>query len=97
MPCGADFHHALHALLTGERSGYYVDFGSVEDLSKALRQGFVFDGRYSRYRGRTHGRLPLGLKGNQMVKTGISICCAHTREFVHGLWRGHMPAPAMRR
>ena len=29
-----DFHHALHALLTGERDGYYADFGSVGDLAK---------------------------------------------------------------
>jgi maltooligosyltrehalose trehalohydrolase len=32
-----DFHHALHAWLTGERTGYYADFGMVTDLAKALR------------------------------------------------------------
>ena len=26
-----DFHHALHAALTGERQGYYADFGSLGD------------------------------------------------------------------
>ena len=51
-----DFHHALHAALTGERSGYYVDFGSIEDVAKAMRDAFVYDGRYSSYRGRKHGR-----------------------------------------
>ncbi len=34
-----DWHHAMHATLTGERTGYYEDFGSMEILAKALRQG----------------------------------------------------------
>ena len=54
-----DLHHSLHAVLTGERRGYYVDFGSLADVSKALRQVFVYDGRPSRWRGRGHGR-PVG-------------------------------------
>ncbi|MFZ0662555.1 MAG: malto-oligosyltrehalose trehalohydrolase [Acidobacteriaceae bacterium] len=51
-----DFHHALVTLLTGDRSGYYADFGSMADLAKALREVFVVDGRYSAYRDRVHGR-----------------------------------------
>ncbi len=51
-----DFHHAVHALLTGERSGYYADFGQLGQLAKSCRDGFVYDGQYSRYRGRRHGR-----------------------------------------
>ncbi|MFZ0704363.1 MAG: alpha-amylase family glycosyl hydrolase, partial [Candidatus Korobacteraceae bacterium] len=39
-----DFHHALHALLTGERTGYYKDFGKPEQIAKALRDGYVFQG-----------------------------------------------------
>ncbi|HZW35646.1 MAG: DUF3459 domain-containing protein, partial [Deltaproteobacteria bacterium] len=50
-----DFHHALHALLTGERQGYYRDFGSLEDLAKAHAEGFVYSGQYSEYRKRRHG------------------------------------------
>ena len=45
-----DVHHALHAYLTGERHGYYVDFGSVETLDKALRHVFVHDGTWSTFR-----------------------------------------------
>ncbi len=56
-----DFHHALHALLTGERAGYYAEFGSVAQLAKALRQAFVFDGCYSSHRRRRHGRAPVGI------------------------------------
>lgn len=62
-----DFHHALHALLTGERHGYYADFGRLRDLAKALGQGFVYDGRYSIYRGRRHGRPAQGLSGRRFV------------------------------
>ena len=56
-----DFHHALHAVLTGERAGYYGDFGSLGQLATALRQAFVYDGCRSRYRRRRHGRAPAGL------------------------------------
>jgi maltooligosyltrehalose trehalohydrolase len=51
-----DVHHALHALLTGERSGYYDDFGSFPTLAKALSGVFVHDGCRSSFRGRAHGR-----------------------------------------
>lgn len=51
-----DIHHALHALLTGERQGYYADFGSLATLAKALTGAFVHDGSYSSFRGRLHGR-----------------------------------------
>ena len=56
-----DFHHALITVLTGDRSGYYADFGSMADLAKALRDVFVYDGRYSGYRDRVHGRPVEGL------------------------------------
>ncbi|HBY61440.1 MAG TPA: malto-oligosyltrehalose trehalohydrolase [Solibacterales bacterium] len=45
-----DFHHALHTLLTGERHGYYVDYGSLEQLAKTIREGFCFTGEYSKRR-----------------------------------------------
>ncbi|MGD8863294.1 MAG: malto-oligosyltrehalose trehalohydrolase [Myxococcales bacterium] len=51
-----DFHHALHVLLTGERDGYYVDFGRLQDLGDAIRDGQTFVGQYSRHRGRRQGR-----------------------------------------
>jgi maltooligosyltrehalose trehalohydrolase len=51
-----DFHHALHTLLTGERSGYYVDFGSPSTFAKTLTQVFLHDGSYSTFRGRDWGR-----------------------------------------
>ncbi|HEX6349982.1 MAG TPA: malto-oligosyltrehalose trehalohydrolase [Candidatus Dormibacteraeota bacterium] len=51
-----DVHHAIHAQLTGERAGYYRDFVSAEQLAKALRRAYVYDGLHSEHRGRRHGR-----------------------------------------
>jgi len=42
-----DFHHAVHALLTGEKRGYYADYGSRDDLIAAVTEGFVYAGRHS--------------------------------------------------
>lgn len=50
-----DFHHALHALLTGSDIGYYQDFGKCEDLAKAYRETFVYDWKYAPHRFRFHG------------------------------------------
>lgn len=62
-----DFHHALHAYLTGERSGYYADFGALADLAKALKKAYVYDGCYSHHRGRRHGRPPTGFSGRHFL------------------------------
>jgi maltooligosyltrehalose trehalohydrolase len=62
-----DFHHALHAVVTGERTGYYVDFGSLGQLAKALRQAYVHDGEYSPFRQRRHGRPPTGLPASKFL------------------------------
>jgi maltooligosyltrehalose trehalohydrolase len=62
-----DFHHALHAVLTGERAGYYADFGSLADLAQALTGTFVYDGRYSHFRGRRHGRPTAGPTGDHFL------------------------------
>jgi maltooligosyltrehalose trehalohydrolase len=62
-----DFHHALHTWLTGEQSGYYSDFGLLAQLAKALTNGYVFDGCYSEYRKRCHGRPPAGTSGSRLL------------------------------
>ena len=45
-----DVHHALHAWLTGERHGYYVDFGPAQVLAHALTRVFVHEGGHSTFR-----------------------------------------------
>lgn len=62
-----DFHHALHALLTGESDGYYADFGRLADLARVLTRGLAYDGRYSRYRRRIHGRPASDLPGRRFI------------------------------
>lgn len=63
-----DVHHAIHALVTGERHGYYGDFGSPEVLRKALTRVFVHDGGLSTFRGRDWGRpVPPGTDGHRFV------------------------------
>jgi len=51
-----DVHHALHALLTGERQGYYADFGTLDCLAAVLTGAFFHAGTWSSFRGRMHGR-----------------------------------------
>jgi maltooligosyltrehalose trehalohydrolase len=55
-----DFHHALHAVLTGESQGYYADFARapLPALVKTLTGALFHDGTYSSFRGCHHG-LPL--------------------------------------
>jgi maltooligosyltrehalose trehalohydrolase len=62
-----DFHHALHALLTGERSGYYEDFGTLAHLATALQEGFVYADAHSPHRQRRHGRRLHGVPGWRLI------------------------------
>jgi len=62
-----DFHHCLHTLLTGERNGYYEDFGEIEQLAKSLREGFVYSGQPSPYRKRRHGSSSKHLPPSKFV------------------------------
>jgi maltooligosyltrehalose trehalohydrolase len=64
-----DFHHAIFSLLyrKDKEAGYYRDFGTVGDLAKALKTAFVYDGRYSLFRQRTHGRSAQGLSAHHFV------------------------------
>ena len=62
-----DLHHALHTVLTGERAGFYQDFGRMTDLAKALRDAFVYDGRRSAFRQRHHGRPVGDLSGDRFL------------------------------
>ena len=76
-----DFHHALHALLTGTDRGYFADFGSVADLAKAIKEGFVYDGRYSAFRRKRHGNSAAAQPGEQFV-----ICAQNHDQIANGYW-----------
>ena len=62
-----DFHHCLHTLLTGERYGYYQDFVDLNQLLKAVREGFVYSGQYSLYRKRRHGNSSSHISPSRFV------------------------------
>jgi len=64
-----DFHHALFTLIYTKEPGrgYYDDFGKFEDLQKALKHVFVYDGEYSPYRKHTHGRPVEGLSAHHFL------------------------------
>ncbi len=62
-----DYHHAAHAFLSGERHGYYRDFGDALQLAKVLEQPFLYAGEYSPFRDRRHGARADGLAGDRFV------------------------------
>ncbi len=62
-----DFHHALRTVLTGERSGYYVDFGEFRQLEKAFGEGYVYSGQHSVFRRRRHGNSSLDIPPHRFV------------------------------
>jgi maltooligosyltrehalose trehalohydrolase len=62
-----DFHHALHAVLTGERTGYYEDFGRLDQLATALQEGFVYSGQRSCFRRRHHGSSSISRPISQFI------------------------------
>ncbi len=71
-----DFHHALFTVLTGERESYYMDFGRISQLAKAFQDGYVFDGQFSEFRQRRHGRPARDLPGASFV------CCLQNHDQV---------------
>ena len=65
-----DFHHALHAAITGERTGYYLDFGPVNDIARAMDEGFVYQGEYSKFRQLDHGGPSAAIAPERFVVFG---------------------------
>jgi maltooligosyltrehalose trehalohydrolase len=63
-----DFHHSLHTLLTGEQDGYYEGFPPrVSNLARVLKEGYLYVGQHSTYRGRKYGLKPKTRNGAQFV------------------------------
>ncbi len=56
-----DFHHAVHTVLTGEREGYYQDFGRKEQIVRALNEGFAFQGEHCKFWDAPRGAKPEGV------------------------------------
>jgi maltooligosyltrehalose trehalohydrolase len=62
-----DFHHSVHTLLTGEKLGYYADFGNIHHLASTLKNGWYYSGQYSHARQRKHGNAAPSSKGCRFV------------------------------
>jgi maltooligosyltrehalose trehalohydrolase len=76
-----DFHHSLHAMLTKTDRGYFSDFGRLEDLAKAIQEGFVYSGQHSAFRGRCHGTPSVERPGEQFV-----VCIQNHDQIANGYW-----------
>lgn len=61
-----DYHHCLHALLTGEKKGYYMDYGRLEDLPKVYRN-YLYTGQYSSFWEKRRGSDASHLPGSRFV------------------------------
>ena len=62
-----DFHHSLHTLLTGEKNGYYIDFGKIEHMVKTQKEGFVYSGQYSNFRNKNYGASSQDIPAEKFV------------------------------
>ncbi|MBV9513255.1 MAG: DUF3459 domain-containing protein, partial [Mycobacteriaceae bacterium] len=70
-----DIHHAIHAAVSGERQGYYADFGSLQTLATTLQNGYFHAATYSSFRGRRHGR-PLDRQAVPATRL-MAYTCTH--------------------
>lgn len=62
-----DFHHALHVLATGEKNGYYSDFGEPGHLAKSIGDTFIYEGQYSNFRKKSYGNSAKDNPAEQFV------------------------------
>ena len=90
-----DFHHALHTVLTGERHGYYEDFGALEQLAQAYRRPFVYAWNYSPHRRRFHGDNPGDCPAWRFVVCGQNHDQVGNRALGERL-AGLLPFPALK-
>ncbi len=62
-----DFHHALYVLLNERGRRRYEDFGTLEHLAKAIKEGYVHSGDYVKFRQKKFGRSSAGIDGDHFV------------------------------
>jgi maltooligosyltrehalose trehalohydrolase len=84
-----DFHHALRVLLTGEREGYYRDFGKLGQLAKAFHRPFVFDGIWSDVR-----RRRVGAPAGDLPPERFVVCSQNHDQVGNRAVGDRMPAEA---
>ena len=77
-----DFHHSLHAFFTGERQGYYQDFGDPEQIVRCLRDGYTFQGEYFNFWKAKRGKLAVD------VKLPCNVICTQNHDQVGNRAKG---------
>ena len=86
-----DFHHATHAFFTGERAGYYQDFGAKEQIVKALKEGYVFQGEHFKFWNDVRGTSPEG------VPLPANVICIQNHDQVGNRAKGERITTLMRK
>lgn len=81
-----DFHHSVHTLLSGDREGYYQDYGQPAHLAKSLQDVFVYDGCFSPFRKRRHGS-----RVEDRDRTRF-VVCVHNHDQIGNRALGDRPA-----
>ena len=61
-----DFHHIIHSFLTGEKGGYYQDYGRLEGLEKAFKN-YLYTGEFSQFWQKNRGTDASQNPGYQFV------------------------------
>ncbi|HTF81679.1 MAG TPA: malto-oligosyltrehalose trehalohydrolase, partial [Cytophagales bacterium] len=62
-----DFQHALYVLLDKQGLARYSDYGKMEQLAKAFKEGFVHSGEYVAARKKKYGASSAGIPGNKFI------------------------------
>ncbi len=62
-----ELHHAIHVVLTGERDGYYADYGRLEQIGTAYRNGYVHTGEWSEHLERRWGNATDAVPSERFV------------------------------
>ncbi len=63
-----DFHHSVHTIASHEHVGYYADYdGTLEQLARAIRRGWLFEGQSSKHTGAPRGTPSDGLPARALV------------------------------
>jgi maltooligosyltrehalose trehalohydrolase len=70
-------HHELHVLLTGEREGYYAEYGSVESLAEDLR-GRGHDPRRLVVCAQNHDQVGNRALGDRLPEDALRVAAAVT-------------------
>jgi maltooligosyltrehalose trehalohydrolase len=54
-----DFHHVVRRMVAGDAHSYFADFeGSIDELARIIRQGWLYTGQHSKYMNEKRGTEP---------------------------------------